>query len=168
MKLLVTRDISTPRSLTSVVWAWDPSARDAGLPQTDSLCFGLEPFWDPSGTVKPRAIPPDTYEVKIQYSPKHGRTMPWVLGVPGFDAVEIHWGNFEFPHQDAHGIWHPPDSDACLVVGEQRGVDEVLTSVPIFKKLYAMLKGAEAMGETNTITYVNVWQIHQATGVSAS
>lgn len=156
MKLLVTRDVSTPRSLTSRV-SFDTS------PTTTFFCFGLEPFWDPSGTVKPRAVPPDTYAVKIQWSTKHGRLVPWVLGVPGFVAVEIHWGNFEYPHQDSHGIWHPPDSDACLVVGEQRGLDEVLTSVPIFNKLFTLLQDAEHAGETNTITYVNGWQFDQAT-----
>lgn len=145
MNILVTRDIATARSVTSKV-------------TTDGFsCFGLEPAWDPSGTIKPRAIPPGTYDVKIQFSPEHGRRVPVLQNVPGFTMIEIHWGNFEFPHQDAQGQMHPPDSLGCLVIGAQRGTDEVLTSVPTFNNLFTMLDQAEQAGEDNTITYVNTF-----------
>lgn len=151
MNILVTRDISTPRSLTSKV-------------TTDGFsCFGLEPAWDETGKIKPRAVPPLTFDVKIQFSPKHGRRVPVLQNVPDFTMVEIHWGNFEFTHEDADGHWHPPDSEACLVVGAQRGTDEVLVSKPTFDRLFALLDEAEVRGETNTITYVNAWEnLHEA------
>lgn len=145
MKILVTRDISTARSLTSIVTTEGFS------------CYGLEPFWDPTGTIKPRAIPPDIYIVNIGYSQKHGRNVPILQDVPGFTMVEIHWGNFEFPHQDAAGIWHPPDSEACLVVGAQRGTDQVLTSIPTFNRVFTLLQDAEHAGQQNTVQYLNAW-----------
>lgn len=146
MKILVTRDVSTPRSLTSVVKA------DGGF-----YCFGLEPFWDATGKIKPRAISPGTFTIELEFSPKHGRIVPVLQNVPGFTMVEIHWGNFEFPHQDAKGIWHPPDSEGCLVVGAQRDTDQVLTSVPTFNRLFNLLQDAKHRGEENLITYLNAW-----------
>lgn len=145
MNILVTRDTATARSVTSVV-------------TTDGFtCFGLEPAWDPSGTIKPRAIPPGTYDVEIQFSPEHGRRVPVLQNVPGFTMIEIHWGNFEFPHLDSQGQMHPPDSLGCLVVGKQRKTDEVDNSVATFNILVAMLDQAEQAGEDNTITYVNAF-----------
>lgn len=151
MRILVERDVSTDRSLTSkvsVAKGEDPMQR---------YCFGLEPFWDPTETVKPRAIGPGTFDVEIMFSQKHQRRLPVIMNVPGFVAVEIHWGNYEFVHQDAHGNWHPPDSEACLVVGSQRGVDMVLQSMTCFEALFEMIDTALHNGESVTITYVNSW-----------
>jgi len=153
MKIIVNRDISTPRSLTSIVKAI-PLLR----PEQAWQCYGLEPFWDPTETIKPRAILPGTYSIKLQWSPKRQRIVPWLLDVKNFDAVEIHWGNFEFVHEDAQGKWHLPDSDACLVVGAQRGLDSVLVSMPTFDHIFTMIYDAEQAGEDNTITYINAWE----------
>lgn len=155
MRIVVSRDVSTARSCTSHV---EVATGEQALHQ---FCFGLEPQWDATGTVKPRAIGPGTFDVTIVFSPKHGRRVPLVNNVPGFVAIEIHWGNFEFTHQDEHGKWHPPDSEGCLVVGEQRGVDMVLRSVPIFDQLFEMIDTALQAGEGCTITYVNCWPGYQ-------
>lgn len=69
----------------------------------------LEPVWiDGPTDVKPRAIPEGRYRVTVQWSEKHKMNVPWVLEVPGFEAVEIHPGNF------------PKDTLACLLIGEER------------------------------------------------
>ena len=155
MRIVVERDISTERSLTSRVSV--ATSEQALHP----YCFGLEPFWDSTKTIKPRAIDPGTYDVTIVFSPKHKRRVPLINNVPNFTMVEMHWGNFEFPHQDAHGKWHPPDSDACLVVGKLRQVDTVLTSMPVFEALFEMIDSAIQSGESVTITYVNCWPGYQ-------
>src|SRR5258708_4153577 len=73
----------------------------------DGLKFGytLEP---PKREEKPCAIPEGTYDVTIRWSEKFSRLMPHVEDVPGFTAVEIHWGNF------------PRDTEACLLIGLTR------------------------------------------------
>lgn len=55
--------------------------------------------------VKPRAIPAGTYALTIRFSPKHGRLVPHVEMVPGFEEIEIHIGN------------SPRDTLGCLLVG---------------------------------------------------
>lgn len=151
MRILVNRDMSTARSLGSKV---SISLHEALF---TFFCFGLEPFWDPTQTIKPRAIPPGTYPVKRLFSPKHNRVVPHVMNVPGFEDIEIHWGNFEFEHEGADGKMHPPDSLACLVVGKSRGTDEVLTSVPVFANLDTIIAHALAAGDDVWITYTNSW-----------
>lgn len=105
----------------------------------------LEPPYRP-GNVKPRAIPAGTYPLTIAWSDKHGRDLPRVLNVPGFDAIEIHIGNF------------PKDTLGCLLVGQTRGKDGVLNSAAEFLKLYVEMKEAFAMGRLGTITYVDLAQ----------
>ena len=55
--------------------------------------------------VKPRAIPAGTYALTIRFSPKHGRLVPHLELVPGFDEIEIHIGNY------------PRDTQGCTLVG---------------------------------------------------
>lgn len=155
MRIVVTRDVSTSRSVGSQVQV------AAGTEALHSFCFGLEPPWDPTKTIKPRAVDPGTFEVKRQFSPHHNRVVPVVQNVPNFEMIEIHWGNFEFTHEGSDGRMHPPDSLGCLVVGQARGTDEVLTSMPIFLQLDELVKQAEEAGEEVTITYVNAWEGYQ-------
>lgn len=85
---------------------------------TGILCYGLEPVTLPADSmVKPRAIPPATYDIKWEWSPKHQIFLPVVQNVQGFTAVEWHIGNWGIPHL-RNGEQRPADTEACLLLGE--------------------------------------------------
>jgi hypothetical protein len=86
-------------------------------------CFTLEPPYDKTQTIKPRAIPAGTYPALLVMSKRFGKQVLQLQGVPGFTAVEIHMGN------DA------PDTDACTLVGETHSPDWVGTSDAAFVAL---------------------------------
>ncbi len=81
------------------------------------------------------AIPQGRYEVVITHSPRFDIDMPLLVDVPGFQGVRIHPGN------------RPDDTEGCLLVGEERGLDEVLHSRVAYEKLFEKLRLAEAKGE---------------------
>jgi hypothetical protein len=128
MKLLVTRTDFT-------------SLSTEGELSVDGQPFGytLEP---PKRDTKPCAIPVGTYDVTIRWSPKHGRLIPHVENVPGFEDIEIHIGNF------------PKDTEGCLLVGQKPGTDFVSGSKVKFDQLFQAMTEAKAAGDPITITYV--------------
>jgi len=93
--------------------------------------------------VKPRAIPAGTYNVTLRFSPKHQRMVPHVEDVPGFEEIEIHWGNY------------PHDTEGCLLVGETHSDDFVGESKLAFFQLYSLLREMQAEGSDLVITYVD-------------
>lgn len=101
--------------------------------------YTLEPPFR-SDDVKPRAIPCGTYQVKILLSEKHNRFLPHVMDVPGFEAIEIHIGNW------------PKDTLGCLLVGTTRGDDAIFGSTAEFNSLYPRIKEACDAGDVY-ITY---------------
>jgi hypothetical protein len=90
-------------------------------------CFTLEPVTR-DDNVKPRAIPDGTYTLDIRFSSKHGRDVPHVENVPGFEEIEIHIGNF------------PKDTEGCCLVGKTRSTDFVGQSHGAFDDLFARLR----------------------------
>lgn len=98
--------------------------------------YTLEPVTR-TDAVKPRAIPAGTYPLTIRYSPKHGRLIPHVEDVPGFEEIEIHIGNF------------PKDTIGCTVVGRMRAVDGVLQSHAAFDALWEKIWPAAAENAGN-------------------
>lgn len=109
-------------------------------------CYTLEPVWMESEDIKPRAIPQGTYQLAKRFSDKHGREVPAVENVPGFEDIEIHWGNF------------PRDTDGCLLVGQHEGpqLDFVGGSKLAFAALWEKLVPVWEGGEAVDITYVNI------------
>ena len=84
------------------------------------IAYTLEP---PNRIDKPRCIPEGTYQLQMLPSARWQRYMPYVMGVPGFTAVEIHPGNF------------PKDTDGCCLVGNSRFMDVIEQSEVAFNTL---------------------------------
>lgn len=87
-------------------------------------------------------IPFGTYDVKITFSPKFKRELPWLQNVPSFTGILIHRGNTA------------KDSAGCILVGENKAVGKVLNSTPYEEKLVKMMKEAITKGEKITIEIV--------------
>ena len=105
-----------------------------GAPQ----CYTLElPYTDG----KPgSAIPEGTYPVTVYPSPKFGRLMPLIIGIPGRSQIELHWGNT------------PADTDGCVLLGKTTSADFIGESREAFDEFWAKVQGAlEAGGVTITI-----------------
>lgn len=110
-------------------------------------CFTLEDFDrleafgdDVAHKVKGEtAIPAGRYRVTLEPSPAHGGVlMPRLHDVPGFVGILIHSGNWA------------KDTLGCVLVGRQRGEDEILSSRVAYDALFAKLQAAKAAG-------VDVW-----------
>ena len=87
------------------------------------------------------AVPTGRYQLTKYFSPKHNANVPLLLNVPGFDFVEIHTGNF------------PQDTDACLLLGTQIGINQVLNSRVAIGAFYPKFFAALDRGEKVFITY---------------
>lgn len=107
----------------------------------DHYGFTLEP---PRRADKPCCIPLGTYDVKVRWSAKHGRLLPGVENVPGFEDIEIHPGNF------------PKDTLACLLVGKTVGPlpDFIGGSTKAFDPLFLQIVDAVTKNEPITISYL--------------
>ena len=119
---------------------------------------GLKKTW-PENQIKTvkvpgaTAIPKGTYAVtmKVQspkfsaykYRKQYGFCdgyLPRLLGVPGFEGVLLHIGNYA------------KDTDGCLLCGMNTKKGMVCNSTETFTKLYAKLKAADERMENISIT----------------
>ena len=91
-------------------------------------------------------IPNGTYNVEIRWSPRHGFEVPWILGVPDREDIEIHPANL------------PDQLLGCIAVGQTRAKDEVGGSRLAFGALMDKLKTAEN-GITITLQQNNPFQV---------
>lgn len=107
---------------------WFTSQSTSGEMSLDGKFFAytLEPRQDQSKG-KPFAIPAGLYQVRLLPSDHFQCTTPHVLNVPGFDEIEIHWGNY------------PKDTEGCTLIGLTRLVDFVGNSKMAFNQLMAQL-----------------------------
>lgn len=121
------------------IWYTENSTCGQMLIDGAPFCFTLEPRADQSFG-KPYAIPAGTYKVVLKMSPRFKRMTPRVLDVPGFNAIEIHMGNY------------PHNTEGCtLVGGTHPEPDFIGYSDVTFLKLMEKLDGADGI----TATYVD-------------
>lgn len=80
------------------------------------------------------AITQGRYKVTVVWSPKHQCMVPLVNDVPGFSAIEIHWGNTD------------RDTEGCLLLGllHKAGQDNVGASISAWNNFMPLLE--EALG----------------------
>lgn len=81
------------------------------------------------------AIPAGVYEVRDTWSPRFGRMMLEVVGVPGFTGIRIHSGNTA------------DDTEGCLIPGLRATPSGVSYSVPAVKKLNADVRAKLKTGK---------------------
>lgn len=97
-------------------------------------CFTLEDSPDLRPDNK-GPIPVGEYSVIIDFSDRFQKYMPHVLGVPGFKGIRIHKGNTD------------KDTEGCILVGINEGIDRIDESKAAFDPLFARLRNAESHGE---------------------
>lgn len=85
------------------------------------------------------AIPRGTYTVDITYSPRFKRDLPLLIGVENFVGVRIHPGNTA------------SDTEGCILVGQGKGQNCILSSRAAFDVLFPKLKAAKMRGEPITL-----------------
>ena len=109
------------------------------------FCDTLEPTWRDyqHGAHKIKgcsAIPEGRYAVVISWSPKFGKWLPILLGVPMFSGIRIHAGNTA------------SDTEGCILVGENKKVGMVVNSNTWLKRLKDRIVAAKERGEAVWIT----------------
>ena len=111
------------------------------------ICDTLEPTWrDYRGGEKKvkghSAVPEGTYPVVVTRSPRFGRNLPLLVGVPGFEGVRIHAGN------------SPKDTQGCVLVGRNLLKGRLCDSKIALEKLMERIDGEARI----FITIQNIWQ----------
>ncbi len=116
----------------------------------EMCCWTLEDTYRPPPEPKvlgKTCIPNGRYEVVVTHSPRFSAMagvpvdMPLLLNVPGFTGVRIHWGNTA------------EDTDGCILVGLDRGPNQVLRSRLAYEKLFPLIQAARAKGE---LVHINI------------
>src|SRR3990167_10319749 len=101
-------------------------------------CWTLEDFVRPEGAPKVpgrTAIPYGRYELMITHSERFQRSLPILLGVPGFQGIRIHPGNTD------------ADTEGCILVGRTKGENFIGESKSAFAALSLKLQKARSAGK---------------------
>lgn len=112
----------------------------------EKICDTLEPTWrDYKGgekKVKGRsAVPEGTYRVVVTRSPRFGRYLPLLVGVPGFEGVRIHSGNTS------------RDTEGCMLVGQNLQAGKLLWSRLELEHLMKLIENEKEI----CLTIKNTW-----------
>lgn len=122
----------------------EPSSRESTIGRMGIngvfACFSLEDVVRDGPKVPgATAIPAGRYRVDITRSQRFGCMLPLLLDVPGFEGVRIHAGNTA------------ADTSGCILVGQSRAHDSVLSSRLALAALQPKIAGALAKGESVSI-----------------
>ena len=114
----------------------------------EKICDTLEPTWrDYKGgekKVKGRsAVPEGTYRVVVTRSPRFGRYLPLLVGVPGFEGVRIHSGNTS------------RDTEGCMLVGQNLQAGKLLWSRLELEHLMKLIENEKEISVTIKSTWSN-------------
>ena len=95
--------------LVRKVFAKDRTLGELYLEDKGYFCDTMEPHcidWSKEKkTPGKTAIPEGCYKVKVGWSPKAGKNVPWLQKVPNFRSIQIHTGNV------------PAHTRGCILVG---------------------------------------------------
>ncbi len=110
------------------------------------FCDTMEPTWrmvKAHGNYKVNgrtAIPEGRYPVLITKSPKFKRWLPLLFGVPHFEGIRIHAGNF------------PKDTRGCILVGQNTKPGILTNSLCTLNLLISKMTEARCKDEPLWIT----------------
>ena len=88
------------------------------------------------------AIPEGSYRVLVTLSPRFKEWLPYIQGVPDFEGIRIHAGNY------------PDDTQGCILVGENRLKGMVVNSRIWLHRLMKRIREAREKDESVWITIV--------------
>ena len=114
-------------------------------------CDTLEPTWrdyanGEEKVIGESAIPEGTYKMFLRSNGKWGFTVPQLIDVPMFKAIQIHPGNTFF------------DTTGCILVGQNAHVGKVVNSRTAFSKLFRKLWLAHCKGWSMEISVVQKYK----------
>lgn len=108
------------------------------------LCYTLEDVIRSEKIKGATAIPFGTYKITVNWSQRFQRPMPLLLDVPGFAGVRIHTGNTA------------KDTDGCILVGKERGIDAIYKSKAAYNDLFERIKTALNLNNEVTIEIIDM------------
>ncbi len=113
------------------------------------VCFAIEDEIRTNKIHGETAIPYGVYPLGLRWSPKfspeYKHEMVWIMNVPNFEFVLLHWGNTD------------DDTEGCLIVGNSvgtlKGQGAVLDSRATYLQVHKFIHDHLKSGGAGTIEY---------------